>query len=47
MHRKTADVQLLPNDILYVPENSKAHATQILEHLAGFGESLGTGLILR
>lgn len=47
LHRKVADVQLLPNDILYVPENSKAHAAKLIGRFAGFGESLGTGFILR
>jgi polysaccharide export outer membrane protein len=47
MHRKSPDIQFQANDILYVPESSKAHTAKLFEHLAGFSESLGAGLILR
>ncbi len=46
LKRKSPDVRLQPNDILYVPENTKMQYAKILEHLAGFGESVGSGLIV-
>jgi polysaccharide biosynthesis/export protein len=47
LHRKSPDVQLQANDILYVPENTKAHTARVLEHIAGFTESVGSGLVIR
>jgi polysaccharide biosynthesis/export protein len=47
LHRKSPDVQLQANDILYVPENTRAHTARVLEHIAGFSESVGSGLIIR
>jgi polysaccharide biosynthesis/export protein len=46
LHRKAPDVQLQANDILYVPESTKLKYAKVLERLAGFGESVGSGLII-
>lgn len=46
LKRKSPDVQLQPNDILYVPENTKIQYGKVLERIAGFGESVGSGLIV-
>ncbi len=47
LHRKTPDFQLQPNDILYIPDNSKLRVSAgVLEHMAGFGSSTASGLIV-
>jgi polysaccharide export outer membrane protein len=47
LHRKAPDVTLQANDILYVPDNPKTRLTAAtLDRMAGFGSSVGTGLIL-
>ena len=47
LHRKAPDVQLQANDILYVPDNSALRANMsVLEHMAGFGSSVASGLII-
>jgi len=46
LHRKAPDVQLQANDIFYVPESTKLKYAKMLERLAGFGESVGSGLIV-
>ncbi len=47
LHRKSPDVALLPNDILYIPENTKAHlSATVLDRIAGFGGSTASGLIV-
>jgi polysaccharide biosynthesis/export protein len=48
LKRKSPDVQLQPNDILYVPENSRRRLNvSILERIAGFGGSVGSGLAIK
>ena len=43
--RKTPDVQLQPNDVLYIPENAKARlSANVLDRITGFGSSVGSGL---
>jgi polysaccharide export outer membrane protein len=46
LHRKAPDVQLQANDILYVPTSTKLQFARVLEHVAGFGESVGSGLLV-
>ena len=47
MHRKSPDVQLLANDILYIPDNSALRLNaSILEHISGFAGSTASGLII-
>lgn len=47
LKRDAPDVALLANDILYVPENGARHATAaVLDRLAGFGTSVGSGLLV-
>jgi hypothetical protein len=46
MDRKTADVALLPNDILYIPNASGARASlKALEITAGLGAAAVSALI--
>jgi polysaccharide export outer membrane protein len=45
LHRKAADMPLQANDILYVPESSGAKFANALGRVAGFGSSLGSGLL--
>jgi polysaccharide biosynthesis/export protein len=47
LRRKAPDVQLQANDILYVPQNGKLHAARLLDRITGFGETVGSGLIIR
>lgn len=47
LHRKSPDFLLLADDILYVPTSAKAQVAKVLEHLIGFAESVGSGLILK
>jgi polysaccharide export outer membrane protein len=47
LHRKRPDVPLQANDILYVPDNPKTRLTAAtLDRMAGFGSSVGTGLVI-
>jgi polysaccharide biosynthesis/export protein len=47
LHRKSPDVALLPNDILYIPENTKAHlSADVLDKITNFGGSTASGLII-
>lgn len=47
MDRKSADVSLHPNDILYIPDSKGRKITaQTLERIAGFGSSTGSGLLV-
>ena len=47
LHRKTPDVALQPNDILYIPDNPKKRLTATaLDRMTGFGSSIATGLIV-
>ena len=47
LHRKSPDVALQADDILYIPENGSAHLTaQILDRMTGFGGEVGSGLII-
>ncbi len=47
LHRKSPDIGLLPNDILYIPENTKAHlSADVLDKIANFGGSTASGLII-
>jgi len=43
---KSQDVQLQANDILYIPVATTSPVVKVLEHLLGFGESVGSGLII-
>jgi polysaccharide export outer membrane protein len=48
LERKSPDVQLQPNDILYVPENSRLRMkAALLERIIGFGGAAGSGLALK
>jgi polysaccharide biosynthesis/export protein len=45
--RKSPDVALQPNDILYIPDSKGRRLTaQTLERIASFGSSTGTGLLV-
>jgi polysaccharide export outer membrane protein len=47
LHRKSPDVQLLANDILYIPDNSALRLNaSVLEHISGFAGSTASGLII-
>jgi polysaccharide export outer membrane protein len=47
LHRKTPDFPLQANDILYIPDNTKMRISAgVLEHMAGFGSSTASGLIV-
>lgn len=47
LHRKAPDITLMANDILYVPDNPKAHmSAAVLDRIAGFGSNVGSGLIV-
>jgi polysaccharide export outer membrane protein len=47
MDRKAPDVELRPKDILYIPDNSGRRLTAaVLEHLAGFGASTASGVLI-
>jgi len=47
LHRKAPDVALQANDILYIPDKPKTRLTAgALDRMAGFGASVGTGLIV-
>jgi polysaccharide biosynthesis/export protein len=47
MDRKLSDVALLPDDILYIPDNKhRRMAMGTLERLAGFGASTASGVLI-
>lgn len=47
LHRKAPDFPLQANDILYVPDNAGMRlSAATLDHLAGFGSSVGSGLLV-
>ena len=47
LERKAADVALLANDILYVPDNSSRRATaNVLDRIAGFGAATASGVLI-
>lgn len=47
LRRKTSDFPLQADDILYIPDNSKMRVSaDVLEHMAGFGTSTASGLIV-
>ncbi len=47
MTRKSPDIELFPDDILYVPENKGRKMTMTaLDRLAGFGSSTASGLLI-
>jgi polysaccharide biosynthesis/export protein len=47
LHRQSPDVQLLANDILYIPDNSALRLNaSVLDHIAGFAGSTASGLII-
>jgi polysaccharide export outer membrane protein len=47
LDHKAPDVDLLPNDILYVPDNKGRKLTaQALDRLAGFGASTASGVLI-
>ncbi len=47
MDRKAPDVELLPKDILYIPDNSGRRLTAgVLERLAGFGSATASGMLI-
>jgi polysaccharide export outer membrane protein len=47
MDRKSADVPLQANDILYIPDSKGRKMTaQTLERIAGFGSATGSGLLV-
>jgi polysaccharide export outer membrane protein len=47
LHRKSPDVPLQANDILYIPDNPKMRlSANTLDHMAGFGSSVATGLVI-
>jgi polysaccharide export outer membrane protein len=47
LHRKSPDVALQANDILYIPDNPKLRlSAATLDRMAGFGSSVGSGWIV-
>ena len=47
MTRKAPDVEIFPDDILYIPENKGRRMTMgALERLAGFGSSTASGMLI-
>ncbi len=47
LDRKSQDVPLQPNDILYIPDNSGKRITvSALEKIAGFGSSTASGMLI-
>jgi len=47
LDRKAADVALEPDDLLYIPDNKGKRLTAgVVDRLAGFGSSVGSGLIV-
>lgn len=47
MQRKSPDVALVANDIIYIPENKNRRLTNtIIERIVGFGTATGTGILV-
>lgn len=47
LHREAADFPLQANDIFYIPDNpGKRLSASTLDHIAGFGSSVASGLIV-
>lgn len=47
LHRKSPDVQLIANDILYIPDNAALRLNaSVLDRIAGFGGSTVSGLLI-
>ncbi len=47
LHRKAPDFPLQANDILYIPDNPGMRlSATALDHIAGFGSSVGSGLLV-
>lgn len=47
LQRKTGDVPLLANDILYVPDNrGRRHAMNIVDRLTSFGSATASGILI-
>lgn len=47
LHRSSPDIDLIANDILYIPENAKLHmSASVLDKIANFGTSTVSGLIV-
>lgn len=47
LHRKSPDFPLQANDIFYVPDNARLRlSAATLDHMAGFGSSVASGLIV-
>ena len=47
MTRKSPDVELFPDDILYIPENKGRKLTAtVLERLSGFGSATASGMLI-
>jgi polysaccharide export outer membrane protein len=47
MERKSPDIALEANDIVYIPENKKGRLTNsIIERIVGFGTATGTGILV-
>jgi polysaccharide export outer membrane protein len=46
LHRRAPDVQLMANDILYIPENAGARLSAgVLNRITGFGNSVGSAAV--
>lgn len=47
LHRKSPDIALKADDILYIPENgSKKMTAKVMEQIAGFGATAGSGMLI-
>jgi polysaccharide export outer membrane protein len=47
LHRKSPDVALQANDILYIPDNPKTRlSAATLDRMAGFGSSVASGFVI-
>jgi polysaccharide biosynthesis/export protein len=47
LHRKSPDIPLQANDILYIPDNPRMRLTAAtLDHMTGFGSSVASGMIV-
>jgi polysaccharide export outer membrane protein len=47
MKRRSPDVALLPNDILYIPDNTQKRVSMtVVERVLGFGTAVGTGVLV-
>jgi protein involved in polysaccharide export with SLBB domain len=47
MQRKDADVALMRDDILYIPENgAKKMTSKVLGQISGFAQTTGSGILI-